>query len=203
VNKRERGLSLVEMLIALAIFSILAVSVSSIFRAGVKIWRAGELSMEKNQKVRNIFYTMGRDLKNAVAYSEDMPFEGAADKLSFMTVVPALAGPAGAGHDELARVVYYFDETKNTFNKKVAGRAQGFDEKAATEIEIDSGVESAHFQYVFKPAFEGDGYEWRDQWKSEKKIPRGVKITIDGLETAVFLPLGALGGEEDETDENP
>ena len=61
------GFTLVEMLVALTVFSIMALSVSAVFRSGVRTWRAGNEWSEENQAARSL---LSRDtLEKSVPYA--------------------------------------------------------------------------------------------------------------------------------------
>src|SRR4026208_1395059 len=104
MKRDARGFTLIEMLVALAIFSVIAVSVQTVLRSGLRVWRAGNAATEAHQSARNFFNLLGRDPQNAIDYGEDAPFAGSAKRLSFMTLERDWTAPQRIAH--LARVTY-------------------------------------------------------------------------------------------------
>lgn len=186
--------TLVEMLVALAVFSIIAITVSSVFRSGVRTWRAGNEWSEENQVARNVFRSISKELVNSVNYAPEMPFNGGEQRISFMTLLESHDAKQGTLR-ELKRVAYRYDAEEKTLKRFEAGKEEGFDIRKAREALIADGVESMNFSYAFKPVYEGEGYRWKSAWKDEKEIPRGVRIRMADFHTIVFIPVGTLGDE--------
>ena len=183
-----------EMLVALAIFSIIAVGVSSVFRSGIRTWSAGNGWSEENQAARTFFRVLSKELQNSVDYSPQVPFVGAAHEISFMTLLDTRDPKEGMGR-ALARVVYRHDAEKRQVEKFVAGREEGFDLRKAEPQGIIEGVETLDFRYSYKPVYESQGVRWERGWKNENTVPRGVRIQMDDFHTAVFVPTGVLWDE--------
>ncbi|MDD5428426.1 MAG: prepilin-type N-terminal cleavage/methylation domain-containing protein [Candidatus Omnitrophica bacterium] len=218
-KKREKppaGFTFIELIIAVTIFSIIAVSIYSTFHAGIKVWLKTSPMIEANQALRVFFNTVSLDLKNAVAYygkeevlskpgfgqeyEGKINFEGAPDRISFITVI-SVSGPGAGMHDELARVTYLYDKANKTVKRLVATRAEGLDEANAKAFDMLYGVEEKDlgFLYCYKDMISNSEYEyeWKDAWEEKNvvNIPRGVKIRAGGFTKTVFIPSGELGEE--------
>src|SRR3989338_8106081 len=105
------GFTFIEMIIDATIFSIIAVSIYSTIRAGVRVWHRANSIIEVNQEMRIFFDMVSSDLKNAIVYynttSEGrMNCEGTSSRISFMTLVN-VSSQGIPLHQELARVIYY------------------------------------------------------------------------------------------------
>ena len=50
-KKFQEGFTIVELLIALAIFSVIAASLYYTFNTGLSVWKKGNAFIEKNQKI--------------------------------------------------------------------------------------------------------------------------------------------------------
>lgn len=204
----KRAFTFIELIIAAAIFSIIAVSVYSVFNAGVRVWLKTNPIIEGNQSMRVFFNMISVDLKNAVIYSTatgSENFKGEANEISFITLVN-VSGKDSAPHAELARVSYSFgtDKDKKTVNIKrlVAARDEGLDEFNAKGEALlsSSGIseEDVGFEYCYKestPDIEY-AYEWKNMWDDTSKIPRGVSIKLGEFRKVVFIPTGELGAEK-------
>lgn len=224
INKKKRftsrrawGFTFIELIIAITIFSIIAVSIYSVFRAGVRLWSRTNPIIQANQSTRYFFNTISTDLKNSVSYnaisqgpktfgsSEEgsANFEGEEQKISFMTLVDVSAGSA-LPHTELARVIYSFDKSKKTVKRAVATKAEGLSEPLAKVADILNDIDDKDFgfEYCYKVAFSPTeyDYEWKDTWSDEDrdkgKIPRGVKVKAGVYDKTIFIPTGRLGGKD-------
>ncbi|OGW92773.1 MAG: hypothetical protein A3K16_06010 [Omnitrophica bacterium RIFCSPLOWO2_01_FULL_45_24] len=201
---KKRGFTFIELIVAVMIFSIIAVSVYSVFRAGVRLWHRTNPLIQANQSTRFFFNTISSDLKNSVSYRQKgVNFEGEKQKLSFMTLIDA-SGEGVLPHTELARVTYHFDKTRKTVKRAVATKAEGFSEDYAKSADLLNDIDDKNFgfEYCYKitsSPTEYD-YEWKDAWEDEDrdkgKIPRGVKVKAGEYSKTIFVPTGRLGGED-------
>ena len=198
LSHNRKGFTLVEMLVAFIIFSIISITVYSVFRSGLKTWTASSEWLEENQKARNFFSFVSRDLKNMVNYSKDMPFEGKEGEMTFMTIADSRAAVGDEPPGRLVKVSYGYDPDKKVALRRVAGQAEGFDGKLAKETELADEIEKFKLEYAYKPVYEAEKYRWKSDWKSKKNLPRGVRIQLNDLQTTVFIPSGVLGNEEDD-----
>lgn len=216
MNKKI-GFTFIELIVAVMIFSIIAVSVYSVFRAGVRLWHRTNPLIQANQSTRYFFNTISSDLKNSVSYNaispgfktfgssgkKDVNFEGEKQKISFITLID-VSGSGMLSHTELARVTYYFDRTKKTVKRAVATKAEGFSEDydKATDILNDIDDKNFGFEYCYKMTSSPTeyDYEWKDAWSDEDRdkgrIPRGIKVKAGVYSKTIFIPTGRLGGPD-------
>jgi len=222
IDKREgftlrqaQGFTFIELIIAITIFSIMAVSIYSVFRAGIRLWSGTNPLIQANQSIRYFFNTISADLKNSISYNavptglktfgsseeENANFEGEKQKISFMTLVEVSDARAST-HTEPARVIYSFDRSKKAVKRAVATKAEGLSEPNAKAAEIlnDIDVEDFGFEYCYRLGASSTDYdyEWKDAWEDEDrdkgKIPRGVRVKAGTYSKTIFIPTGRLGG---------
>src|SRR5437867_2429623 len=92
----ERGFTLLEVVIALAIVGALLVIAFGGLRVGLSAWGKGEDRAEAHQHLRSLMTLLARSIGGAYPYRiapEEAPvpvvvFEGEADSLSFVTLAP-------------------------------------------------------------------------------------------------------------------
>lgn len=190
------GFTLIEILVAITIFSIVALSVAAVFRSGLRTWSAGNEWSEENQNARNFFRVLSRELQNSVNQSPEMPFEGQAHEISFMTLLDARDPKEGVVRS-LARVVYRYDAKERVIERLVAGKEEGFDARRAKAVPVAERIGALDLTYAFKPVYENENLRWKNEWSSLKEIPLGVRIRLDDFHTAVFVPTGRLGDENE------
>jgi prepilin-type N-terminal cleavage/methylation domain-containing protein len=190
----SRGFTFVELLIALAIFSIIAVSVYSVFRAGVRLWKSNNAAFDSNRAARYFFDTAASDMRNAFVYP-GMDIVGTPDGFSFMALVTAGAANSSPGV-EIARVSYIFDKDAGVVRRMVAGKEEGFDQAYSRISEFQLGEGQFSFSYCYRPKAEGAPYEWRGYWNAKDKMPRGVRIRSGEFDKWIFIPMGESGTGE-------
>ena len=223
MKMRDEGFTFIELIVAVTIFAIIAVSIYSTFNAGIRMWLKTSPMIEADQGMRIFFNTVSLDLKNSVAYypkpvsdtsafaptsfssyGTEVPlnFEGEPDRISFMTIINS-SGPDGSIRGEIARVAYIYDNVNKCVKRLVATKREAFDETKANAFEVLGNIEKKDFgfEYCYKSATSSASdyeYEWNDTWEGDKnkqKMPRGVKIKIGELTETVFIPIGELGEE--------
>ena len=152
MNKKSRGFTFIELVIAVTIFAVIAASVYSVFRVGVQLWQRTTPIIRTNESFRFFFNTITKDLRNSVAYAKKgKNFEGSRDRMSFMALVE-ISGGSAPSRIELARVVYYFDRNSGSVKRAVATRLEGLNADLAKAEEALGGLESSSFgiEYCYK-----------------------------------------------------
>ena len=214
--KKNPGFTFIELIIAVTIFAIVAVSIYSTFNAGIRVWLKTSPMIEENQALRIFFNTISTDLKNAVTYYDnstvltkpgfgqeyegEINFEGAPDKISFIAIVN-ISDTGASLHKELARITYIYDKTNKAVKRLVATKAEGLKEENAKSVDLLSGIEEKDFgfEYCYKSIISNSDYEyeWKDAWeeKNVRNIPRGIRVRLGEFKKTVFIPTGALGEE--------
>lgn len=197
---RVTGFTLIETLIAVTIFSIVAVVLYSIFRSGVISWRRIDKELESQQDIRYALDRLTADLKNMVLIS-NLPFKGGFDMLRLTTFrsISKTAGPS------LVVVDYYLDFDKDDSTRTLIRRETSLKDALAMEYaqslsdEEDNGdsykvsaegllheVRSFKISYLQPGSFApedmqtdaDESYEWVDVWEKEDALPRGAKLEL-------------------------
>lgn len=211
---RRAGFTFIELIIAVTIFAIIAVSIYSTFHAGLKMWLKTSPMIEANQSLRVFYNTISLDLKNAIpyyakantlskpqfggAYEGKINFEGAADRMSFVTII-GVSDPETGLSEEPARVTYIYDKAAKTVRRLVAAKAEGLKEENSKTSDMLTDVDEKDFgfEYCYKNMISNTEYEyeWRNSWeeKNVQKIPRAVRIKAGGYRKTVFISTGELG----------
>ena len=211
-----RGFTFIELIIAVTIFAIIAVSIYSTFNAGLRIWLRTSPMIEENQALRVFFNTVATDLKDAVTYYDnsatlvkpgfgqeyegEINFAGAPGRISFIAIV-GISDPDAGMREEPARITYIYDKNAKTVKRLIATRSEGLNEDNAKPVDMLGGVEEKDFgfEYCYKKMISNTEYEyeWKDAWedKNVQNIPRGVRIRVSEFKKTVFIPTGLLGEE--------
>ena len=178
---RERGFTLLELLIALSIVAALLAIMLGGLRVGLAAWRQGDDRAEAHQHLRSLAGLLTRSTAGAFPYrmaSEPgatpvVQFQGEERRLAFVTFSPPvpLAAPIA-----FTAVVFAFEEGERhglSVREKALPNFEPFDE-AATPVLVDPAVTGVTFRYL-RPAG-----SWESQWDgaAERALPRAVEIRL-------------------------
>lgn len=179
------GFTLLEMVMALVIFGMIAVMMYSAFFFGHRAVTSGERAAEENSRIRLAEEMMGRQLRSAVYYhavhdEEQIAFFlGFPDGMMFVTSAPQSRGGTG-----LAVVTYRVVE-----GRLVVEERMNFTPDDLYDAAADANTERAvllegfsSFRLEYLPREEID-LGWADRWdaRDEDDLPGAVRVTVEGL----------------------
>jgi len=211
------GFTFIEMLIAVAVFSVVALALYSAFFAGVKVWKRSNQGQDEYQRVGFVLEDIDKELKNSVYMNgpsgdEDdegsvYDFKSGEDFIEFFTLSQAL-DEEGNPFRQLVKMRYSYDESQKVLLRAAADVKNGFSTEKTSGESIIEGVEVFELRYAYLKEEEEEPYDWKKEWVHENRmIPRGVRIYLELASAAekgkkeihktIFVPLGVLGEEED------
>jgi type II secretion system protein J len=179
------GFTLLEMVLALVIFGMIAAVTYSAFHFGHRAVTSGERAAGENQRMRLAEDLIGRQLRSAVYYyaqhdEEDIPFFlGFADGMMFVTGAPQSRGGTG-----LAVVTYRVVEGRLLLEERVHFTPDDlYDAPADAAVEravLLEGFSSFRLEYL---PHEDIDLGWAEKWdaRDEDGLPAAVRVTVDGL----------------------
>jgi general secretion pathway protein J len=180
------GFTLLEVILALVIFSLLTVMVYSAFFIGHRAVIKGERDADLNQRMRVADDVLSRQVRSTVVYfarheDEVFPyFVGRPDGLSFVSAAPQSRGGTG-----LALVTYRVTPGQLVLEERVGFTPHDV-YRAPADAHIDravllSGFSSIRFEYLAHDDTEGN---WEKTWdaRDEDALPVAVRITVEGLD---------------------
>ena len=198
---RARGLTLVDLLIAMGILVMITTSTMLIFRGVSQAWRSGQMKTERYQQARLLFDLFARELTSCVANARYPLRSPAADAERIKT---------GSVHDELFFVGALPGRTgliERGYWVTATGRLMCHDEEPAdgdysTGTDEVCGTDVAEFDAAFF-----DGTAWVDDWDGapggnhEGQVPRAIRMTVslgkpraESFNTVIYLPTAAQSG---------
>jgi prepilin-type N-terminal cleavage/methylation domain-containing protein len=195
----RRGLTLIELLIAITILVLVTAATMLVFRGITKAWQSGQLRTERYQQVRLLFDLFARELASSVA-NPRYPFigkdatdpdrlrpDGAQDELFFVGTLPGRAGLVERG---------YWVTTD--------GDMMCHDQEPADGDYVGSGVDElcgtdvGEFDVTYF-----DGAQWLSSWDAREggaqanAIPKAVHVVLtigrqpsERFETVIHVPTG-------------
>jgi general secretion pathway protein J len=178
VARDQRGFTLVELLIALAVVGALLAIAFGGLRVAVASWRQGEDRAEAHQHVRSVALTLARAVSGTYPYRASRAlapepvvlFAGSENKVEFVTQTPPF--PAAAPIAFTAVVLAFDDgEPGLVVRQRALPNRDPFDE--AKEVYRDATVTALKLAYL-------DEGGWKDSWDGAeaKAAPRAVRITV-------------------------
>ena len=213
-RRGQRGFTLIELMLALAIVATLLAVTFAGLRVGLSAWRRGEDRAEAQQHVRSLFSVLGRTVAGAYPYqaggatqgagvnqgasaSSSQPvilFRGESDRIALVTTLPPFPLPIPAAFVAVT-VAMEGDETTQALalRQKILPNDDPFE--ALRPLLLDTGVTAARFRFL------RTGGSWEDRWDAaaEQALPRAVEIslttrldgrTVEHAPLTVSLPVG-------------
>jgi len=181
---RPNGFTLLELLLGLMIFSILAVTVYSTFSSGLLINERSQKKNEIYREARWFFSQIGRELENMIPYNfansypQKSSFVGTEESISFVT----------RAADGLKVVSYYLiDPEEGEIHKTIIGKVSSKNVRATNKTERYQRI-----QYVVRK--EEDFIEHLSGGTGQSTVEEVVCINVaaNGLK----FSFGYLEGEE-------
>lgn len=178
----QTGFTLVEVIIAMSLFALMAVILYGAFDLGHRAVEKGEISWEKNHRVRMVNSILGDHLRSAHPYrlSPRNPavfFQGEESRLTFVSAVSL--GLGGRGMSKVS--LYWQDEGTGygslILEEQIPVRVQEEDAGGGhrNSVVLESGVGGVRIDYL--PA-QPEEDQWVDRWdgSERKSLPRAVRI---------------------------
>ncbi len=190
--KKTKAFTLIELLIAASILSVILVSIYSAFRTGMFGYARIEDTLAANRAAGKVMERMGIDLRNAFAYSKDKSsFRGTKDEISFLCLVDTFS-EEGSSRD-LALVSYGLKGGALTRlclkNQEILNTASDIEPE-----EMASAIAELTFNYGYLAAPE-QPLEWKEGWTDPSSLPQAVqiKLTLQNkvkaeFQRTIFLP---------------
>ncbi len=199
--RKQPGFTLIELMVSLAIFSIISLAVYATFASGIGAWRRARGFSSVYQTARLLLSDIAHELKNAVMISGS-EFVGAPQKISFLVLRQSPYMTGRPGNHAITRVTYEVRRASSGYYSLVRLEASDIENpKEQGEPELMAGaISNLDFQYTYKNS-EGEIQPWKDLWDVDDAIPLGVKISLMIGEARftkmVFIPHGYKEEEED------
>jgi general secretion pathway protein J len=177
-RRDERGFTLVELLIALAIVGALLAIAFGGLRVAMASWRQGEDRAEAHQHVRSVALTLARAVSAAYPYRGSrglspevvVLFSGTEQRLEFVTQATPFPGAIPIA---FTAVVFALDDGQPglVVRQRALPNREPFEE--AEVVYRDPSVTALRFAYL-------DEGSWTDTWDGAetKATPRAVRITV-------------------------
>lgn len=186
MTRRQRGFTLMEVVIALTIVATLLVIMFSGLRVGLAAWQRGDERAQALERTRGITQVITRALGAAYPYQASgtrnerprLLFEGEPWRVAFVTAAPPFpaADPVAFTAITLAQTAGHLPGLAVT--QKILPNEKPFD-AGLEPLVVDGAVTGVRFRYLK----ESTG-EWTARWDAarEKALPLAVEVTLTVLQ---------------------
>ncbi|MDD5504830.1 MAG: prepilin-type N-terminal cleavage/methylation domain-containing protein [Candidatus Omnitrophica bacterium] len=185
---KKNSFSLIELLIAVSIFSVISVAIYSTFSSGLMVLRRANNIDTSRQRLLLKTERIARELRQMPAFRK--PLSGG---LAFMVSFPYLS-------DHMpCRVTYFFDDSRKALMRAVEKIEDITDSKGQIEREVKTkestvfidSLEGFRLEYFYLDEQTRE-YYWRDEWP-DGHMPVAVKMIITDREQeyvkTIILPV--------------
>ncbi len=190
------GFTLVETVIAVMLFSVMAISAYGTFRSGFLAYQRVELTLGSDHELNMLMRELNEELKNAVSFA-DAPFEGESDSIRFPSRL--LRYTEGRLSEDLYQVSYQFRGRKLERTEERLRRSFANHEVVKESL---LSLESCRFQFAYKK--QNGGVEWKNEWGKDPYLglPRSIRLVIRHVNSKqrepektfhILIPHGILG----------
>jgi len=182
VRRGERGFTLLELVMALAIVGALVVIAFSGVRIALAAWRQGEERAEAHQHIRSVVLSLARSVSAAYAYraprgetpTPALLFAGTESRLEFVT--QAAPYPTSIS---VAFTAVVFELGKDERRGLVIRQRVLPNRNPFTDSEVvfnDPTLTELSFSYL------DENGSWQDTWETDtqKRLPRAIRISVGG-----------------------
>ena len=199
MGRRDRGFTLLELILALSIVASLLVIMFGGLRVGLAAWRRGEERAALLEHGRGLADLLQRALAGAYPYrgtlaegeAERVVFDGQPDRLIFVTLSPPFPAPVPIA---FTAVSISLEAQGLALREQVMPNRGPFDRLAP--VLVDPAITAVRFRYLGE-----DSGAWQDQWDmaTEDVLPRAIQIilaTVAGgrsIEQPLIVPMRVTG----------
>lgn len=175
----QKGFTLMEVLLAVTLFTIIISSSYGIFRVGMQIWKRAQGRSVVERKALFALERMGQDLRQALRTSKEK-YKGEGNGTSFS--LPSLI-PIRTGKIEMTQygfIRYRYDSSHKELCRSEISATDLYRQKESICKPIANHIQFLRFRYLVYDGV-GESYSWYDEWEKKEKeeVPLAVEIQMD------------------------
>lgn len=190
---RQRGFTLAEMIVALAVSALLVTLAYGALRIGIRSWEAAQAGADRLDTLRVGWQAVHDTLVASAATQPpeaNQPgilFNGEADRLTFTANMPSYLGLGGLYRVELFRDEQ-LDHTPFKLRRTLySAYLQDPDSAQVQQADLADHVARLSFRY-FGIAGQGSAATWQETWQELPSLPVLVRVEVE-LENGGHWPL--------------
>jgi general secretion pathway protein J len=169
----QRGYSLVELVIVLALLGLISLAIAGSLRFGARVWERTEQEIGATETARGGHALLGTLLSHvyprAAADGADAAFDGAAGRMTFLTDASSAYGAGG-----IARVTLSVKGERGAVALVLAHEAETGGASAREEVLL-GGAERIGFSYA---EVKDGAIVWTDTWAGKTSFPALIRVRV-------------------------
>lgn len=185
---RQRGFTLLELLIAMTLLGLILVLLFGGLRLGVRSWDGAQRQVDNMNSVRSLENFLRREMSQANPYrwnsgtGQRLAFLGERNRLSFVAPMPSRVGGGG-----LYAVSVEFDQTAKARrmvwkNLPVSTQMQDFSALAQAPEMVLAAAELGDVEDIWLSYFgsESDSAapRWFERWDNSSRLPLLIRVQV-------------------------
>ena len=186
----QKGLTLLELLIAMTILGLILVILGSALRISYNAIAAKDRNIDRVHRARVVTEQIAQELRSAYrpsnlgANEEVKIFQGGPDRISFVTTTPLRSrGLPGSG---LKEVTYSVGQDAATGRRglllmeDLIPHGELFEEGKGYQMVLDTTVSELRCRYLGSPESEDESARpagWEDHWEGNR-LPQAVEVQL-------------------------
>lgn len=175
-----RGFTLVELLVAMTVLGLIALSVLGSLRLGATVWQRSDGQGRSVEQIELAATTLRSTLTTAYPFLATVDptdvhilFDGTARHIGFLAPAPDALGGAGLAHFDVAA-----ESDKNGLRLTIAATpelaSEGF--AARRPAVLLDGLHHLSFAY-YGPDQPGSAPSWHETWTDRSSLPNMIRIS--------------------------
>lgn len=196
LKKQARGFTLVEILIAMTLFSFILVLIFSTLYSTSRIWQTTDRQIDTNDEQRLEISFIRKQISQAIPLSlidgkeNKILFKGETDAIHFTSSLPAHRGGGGLyflslllsgnnAHQDLTLRYQPARPDRDLFNNP--------DNEEIKTMSLITDIEDVEFFY-YGSEDKDDESRWYSQWDIKDRLPKLVKVQITSVDNKQYWP---------------
>ncbi len=194
---RQKGFTLLELVISLALLGLIALIVGSALRVSLRAVSSGEKKVLELERFRTSLGVMEAQISSALPLQQQADgtvkstFSGQRGALSLATCYSLWKGQAGYV------IAGYLVEPGPDGRQELRMSEHTVGVEDAQETVLLTGYDEIAFSFYARQAVEAEG-TWTEEWSDETLLPEKVRLTLrqGASETRLVMPLRVRGPED-------
>ncbi len=193
----QRGFTLLELLIAIALLGIIMLIVTGVMRLAHRSVESGERKIELIERIRTTLSTVKSQVQSSLPFitgeggAQTSVFSGTSGSLSLATTYSLWSGQGGFV------TVFYAVEPDNDGQLSLTASEQIRDAGQKQKAVLLTAFDEIRFSYFGRDNISEEG-QWQEHWDNNSKLPEKVMLSItkDDNKLSLIIPLMARGNDD-------